>query len=102
MSYGALEGLLNCSEKVKKHCHEDDTKFGGAFFFMFRNVIPYLAVPATAAGIQPPAPKFPIVGDAVMQEFHLCSTEVVQVLRVMFFHSEGAVFVHSATVHPVQ
>lgn len=49
-----------------------------------------------------PPLKFPIFGDAVTQEFHLPGTEVVQVLRVMFFHSWGAVFVHRALFSKVR
>lgn len=65
---------------------------------MFRNVIPCFTVPATAAGISPL--QFPSFGETVMKECHLPGSEVVQVSRVMLFHSWGAVFVHSATPRP--
>lgn len=82
ISYGALGGLLNCSEKVKNVAVkiENYTEFDGAFCFMFRNVIPCLNCSSSSSWDHPLPSKLPIFGDAVIQEFHPSSTEVVQVL----------------------
>lgn len=64
-----------------------------AEFSCFRNVIPPPHCSSNSSWDYPLPSKFPIFGDAVILEFHPSSTEVVQVLCVMFFHSEGAVLV---------